>query len=72
MSGAEARREELHAWLCDFLWEFYDSGMSNSEAAERILATLETWLPIEQKTPTGQLKAPVEIFRVWKNRWGQS
>lgn len=68
MGGSESQRDKIHAWLCDFLWEFFDSGMDNSEAADVILGALETTLPIGQRNQADQLKEPVEIFRAWKSR----
>ena len=72
MSGTSSRRDEIHAWITEFLWEFFDSGMSNSEAADIILATLETAFPISEKTESIPFANPRELLSKWKNRQDQT
>jgi len=66
-----ATRDELEEWVSWFLWEFEDSGMGNGEAAEIIVATLETHLQASAKTQAGRLTPPPEIFREYERRMGR-
>jgi hypothetical protein len=65
-SPASERRDEIEKWVADFFWEFHDSGMSNSEAALIIVATLETCLPISDQTRSVRLTDPPTLFQAWK------
>jgi hypothetical protein len=67
-----SRRDDIQAWIQGFLWEFYDSGMSNEEAAETILATLENCLPFSERTRSIPLEHPRALFQAWKKRADQT
>ena len=64
---AEAR-QQLEIWLARFLWHWQDSGLSNGEAAEVILSTLEERLPISEKTLSRPLQAPLELVEILESQ----
>jgi hypothetical protein len=64
-----SQTEVIEEWVRGFLWEFYDSGMSNTEAAEIIVATLEKQMLASRKTRSEPLPTPQELFQAWK-MWG--
>jgi len=61
-------RDELEKWVSDFLWYWQQSGMSNAEAAEIILSTLEKHLSISQKMLSSPLVDPKTIFQDRENQ----
>jgi hypothetical protein len=61
-----SQTEVIEEWVRGFLWEFYDSGMSNTEAAEIIVATVEKQLSASRKTRSEPLPTPQELFQAWK------
>ena len=56
----------IEEWVRGFLWEFYDSGMSNTEAAEIIVATVGKQLSASHKKRSEPLPTPQELFQAWK------
>ena len=67
---SDRERDTLQTWVASFLWEFADSGMSNGEAAEIIVATLETQIAGEPSSGSRQSVEPAEIFRAWQIQQG--
>jgi len=63
------RRGELGTWLARVLWHYEDSGALGDEAADAILTTLETCLPVSERTLSHPLPDPSELVRTLENRW---
>jgi hypothetical protein len=66
----DERRGELETWLARVLWHYEDSGALGDEAAGAILTTLETCLPISERTLSHPLPDPRELVRMLESRWG--
>ena len=65
-------RTQIEEWVRGFLWECAEHGMGNSEAAEIIVATLETVLPISETSPIDRLTEPQLLFRGFETRWDRT
>lgn len=65
------RRSQIETWLARILWEYEreDSGALNGDVAAAILSTLETCLPISEKTLSSPLPSPSELVRTCESRW---
>ena len=63
------RRGQIETWLARFLWYCGDAGVIEGEAATAILTTLETCLPVSERTISHPLPDPTELVRILENRW---
>lgn len=64
------RRAQIKSWLANVLWHYEDSGALGDEAADIIMATLETCLPVSAKTLSCPLPDPSELVRTLESHWG--
>ena len=66
-------RMELRSWVADFLWELGgdDNEMGEGDAAEIILSTLESHLPISDSARWSPPASPKVLFEEWKSRQGE-
>lgn len=60
-SVAQNRREELQRWLGRFLLRCDDAELVGGEVVEAIITTLETCLPISERTLSHPLPDPSEL-----------
>jgi hypothetical protein len=63
------RRGQIEIWLARFLWHYEDSGALEDEAAKIIVSTLESCLPISERTLLRPLPDPSELVRTLESRW---
>ena len=63
------KRGQIETLLARFLWYCGDAGVIEGEAATAILTTLETCLPVSERTISHPLPDPTELVRILENRW---
>ena len=68
-SATQNRRDELECWLGRFLSCCEGAAVVEGEVVEAVITTLETCLPISEKTLLRPLPDPTELARTLQNRW---